>query len=242
MGRGANPFAGSVPRHGNFRDVLCCGTQAFSKGPAPHIETTRASGCKRQRRPLCGRSLMPRTLNGREAVITAIRLASESDSEAISQLTRGLSERFIAHEFSEEGRMNLLSSMTTELTRQRIRDGFRYHVYEEDGALLGVAATRDNAHLYHLFVAEPAQRRGLARRLYEAARQACLDAGGPKSFTVNASRFAAPMYERFGFVRESEEINKGGVIFIPMVLRDPQMPKDAVQPGLAADEAHNDAG
>jgi hypothetical protein len=80
-----------------------------------------------------------------------IRLAKEDDAEGISQLIRGLSERFIAQEFSEEGRMNLLSSMTTELTRQRIQNGFRYHVYEEAGALLGVVATRDNSHLYHLF-------------------------------------------------------------------------------------------
>ena len=60
----------------------------------------------------------------------------EEDAEAISQLIRELSERFIAHEFSEEGRINLLSSMSSELTRQRIRDRFRYHIYQEAGAML----------------------------------------------------------------------------------------------------------
>lgn len=159
-----------------------------------------------------------------------VRLAREEDAEAISQLIGELSERYIAHEFSDEGRRNLLSSMSTALTRSRIQSGYRYHVYEEAHLLVGVAATRDNSHLYHLFVAQSEHRRGVARALWTVAQAACLEAGGSGTFTVNSSRFAASVYERFGFVRNAPEVEKDGVIFIPMFLGDGNRKVDAVQP------------
>jgi predicted GNAT family N-acyltransferase len=37
-------------------------------------------------------------------------------------------------------------------------------------------------------------------------------------FTVNSSRYAVGVYEKFGFVRQSEAIDISGVISIPMKL------------------------
>ena len=68
--------------------------------------------------------------------------------------------------------------------------GFDWLVAEDGGRLAGVVATRDDSHLYHLFVAREHHRRGVARRLWETARDRCVKRAGTRRFTVNASTFA----------------------------------------------------
>lgn len=145
-----------------------------------------------------------------------IRLAREEDAEAISGLIRPLTARHIAHEFSPAGARHLLNSMAPESILGYIRGGFRYHVAEERETVAGVVATRDNAHLYHLFVAEPFQGRGLGKSLWEEARQACLEAGGTGTFTVNSSRLAVGFYRRLGFVETGPCVTFDGVTCVPL--------------------------
>ena len=84
--------------------------------------------------------------------------------------------------------------------------------------MAGVIAIRGNRHLYHLFVSERFQGKGVARRLWDVAKAASLDAGNPGVFTVNSSRYAVGLYETFGFAGQSEAIDRSGVICIPMKL------------------------
>ena len=67
-------------------------------------------------------------------------------------------------------------------------------------------------------MSERFQGKGVARRLWEVAKAVSLDAGNPGVFTVNSSRYAVGLYETFGFVGQSEAIDRSGVIFIPMKL------------------------
>ena len=85
--------------------------------------------------------------------------------------------------------------------------------------MIGVVATRDDRHLYHLFVAESHQRRGVARSLWELARRACVQAGSEGPFTVNSSQFAVEVYERLGFRATSGAMEMNEVVFVPMVWR-----------------------
>lgn len=147
-----------------------------------------------------------------------IRTAAPSDAPRISQLIRALAQEFITHEFPEQAAQNLLGSMSETLVRGYIEAGYRYHVAEENGELAGVIAVRDNQHIYYLFVSKRCQGQGLARRLWETAKTASLMAGNPGFFTVNSSRYAVGVYERFGFVQESGETDCAGVISIPMRL------------------------
>jgi GNAT superfamily N-acetyltransferase len=64
--------------------------------------------------------------------------------------------------------------LDAESTRRHFADGLRYHVYEDNGDLVGVVATREDRHLFNLFVAEHAQGRGIARLLWKTAREACV--------------------------------------------------------------------
>lgn len=145
-----------------------------------------------------------------------IRLAAIDDAEVISKLICPLAEKFIAGDLSPEGARNLLSSLTPAAIAEYFRSGYRYHVAVESGEVVGAVAVRNNQHLYHLFVAERYQRRGIARDLWHVARQASDDAGGSGSFTVHSSRFAVQAYRRLGFVDVSGPVEEDGVVFVPM--------------------------
>lgn len=145
-----------------------------------------------------------------------IRKATIEDAPAISELIRPLAEQYIAHEFSPEGAANLLASMEPEAIEGYLASGYEYHVAEEEGELAGVVGVRDNSHLYHLFVADDFGGRGLARRLWGVARDACRQAGSVGEFTVNSSRFAVGMYRKLGFVETGPPETRQGVTSIPM--------------------------
>ena len=99
-----------------------------------------------------------------------------------------------------------------------MQSGYRYHVAEKANSLAGVVAVKDNTHLYHLFVAEQYQRKGLAKKLWQVAMEECLSQGNEGEFTVNSSAYAIPVYEQFGFVTRSGPEAKGGVVYFPMKL------------------------
>jgi ribosomal protein S18 acetylase RimI-like enzyme len=81
-----------------------------------------------------------------------------------------------------------------------LAQGFVYHVAEVDGELAGFVAIRERSHLYSLYVDRRFHRRGIARRLWGAARAAATGPGHPGFFTVNASNHALPFYASLGFV------------------------------------------
>ena len=73
-------------------------------------------------------------------------------------------------------------------------------------------------HLFHLFVAAAHQRIGIARALWEQARQLSLRAGPIAEFTVNSSLNAVPVYRSFGFVPAGAVTQVHGIAFLPMRL------------------------
>jgi GNAT superfamily N-acetyltransferase len=105
-----------------------------------------------------------------------------------------------------------------------IARGHVYHVALIDGELAGFIAMRDASHLFHMFVDQRWQRRGVARRLWDASRQAALAAGNPGIFTVNSSNYALPIYEAWGFVRTAPTQCVKGLYFNPMRLELPPGP------------------
>jgi ribosomal protein S18 acetylase RimI-like enzyme len=147
-----------------------------------------------------------------------IRTAVPEDSESISSLICVLVEKFIANEFSAQGRDFLLSTMTANAISQKIQSVYRYHVAEVSGMLTGVVAVRDNTHLYHLFVAERFQRVGIAKKLWQFAMKECLSKGNTGEFTVNSSAYALGVYKKLGFVAQEGPKEKNGVVFYPMKL------------------------
>ena len=95
---------------------------------------------------------------------------------------------------------------------------YAYQLAHIDGELAGVVAMRDNTHLFHMFVPRALHRRGMARRLWQAARDASIAAGNTTSFTVNASLYALPLYACLGFVATGPKVEMDGIAFVPMCM------------------------
>lgn len=163
-----------------------------------------------------------------------IRAATVADAEEISALIVELSAPFYTSP-TREGAEPFLASISAEAQRGYLAAGnFSYHVAETDGRLVGVVALRDNAHLFHLFVAKPLQGTGLSRRLWNIVKADALATGNPGQFTVNSSLIAVPVYEQFGFVRKGEVQYVHGISCQPMQLQCSQNGAQPINPPDAA--------
>lgn len=167
-----------------------------------------------------------------------IRPARPDDAEAISALITGLAHYGLADPSRPQDAANFLASISPAGVAAALADArYRYHVAEHDGEIVGVVAMRDETHLYHLFVAEAFHGRWIAGRLWEVARHSILFTGGPVRFTVNSSRHAVPVYERFGFVATDTEQVKDGVAFVPMVMAEREDSDADREPASPEEEA-----
>ncbi len=146
-----------------------------------------------------------------------IRPARLDDADAISALVTESARAFITPHYSSTGAAVLLESMTAEETRGRMERGFRYIVAVDGDSIVGVGAMKENTHLYHLFVAATHHGQGIARRMWEDLRDHALAHGNPGRITVNSSRYAVPVYERFGFYKDGGITEKNEITCQPMV-------------------------
>jgi GNAT superfamily N-acetyltransferase len=147
-----------------------------------------------------------------------IRLLEDADIPAVARLFRDSACEFIVHESPPEGAARFLRENDEEGLRVHLGRGYVYHVALVDGVLAGFIAVRDVTHLFHLFVDKRWHRQGIARRLWEVAREASLAAGNPGFFTVNSSDYALPVYARWGFVRAAPRQFNNGLYYTPMRL------------------------
>ncbi|NMH66132.1 GNAT family N-acetyltransferase [Shewanella salipaludis] len=148
-----------------------------------------------------------------------LRQATSADIGQISALVTELVTKYIAPDCTPEGAELLLNAMTPEAFEGYLAAGYRYHVADIAGAIVGLVGIRDNAHLYHLFVADSHQGQGLSRRLWELAREVALAAGNEGVFTVNSALNAKDVYLRLGFVPLAGVRERAGIRDIPMELR-----------------------
>jgi GNAT superfamily N-acetyltransferase len=148
-----------------------------------------------------------------------IRRALITDAEAISRLIKSVAHYFTLHPQGLGAEAFLQGVEPRALARCITAPSFSYFVGLVDARLAGVVALRDHNHLYHLFVAQPFQGRGLSRKLWEHAKETALAAGNQDGFTVNSTPYAVPIYQRFGFKATGPRTEANGISFVPMELR-----------------------
>jgi GNAT superfamily N-acetyltransferase len=159
-----------------------------------------------------------------------IRPLQSADIAPAARLLRELAREYIVHESSPEAASTFLRENDEDGIRAYLAKGFVYHVADTGVGLAGFIAVRDASHLFHLFVARDWQGQGVARRLWDVAREAALASGNPGVFTVNSSKLACPVYESFGFGPTAPLQCKNGIYFQPM-----QLTLGAVSAPLQAD-------
>ncbi|MFA6229521.1 MAG: GNAT family N-acetyltransferase [Rhodanobacter sp.] len=147
------------------------------------------------------------------------RLARPQDALAIGVLARRVTRQWILPEQPRRAAALLLAGMGARVVRSKILAGQRFHLAWLDGRLVGVAAMRDDSHLFQLFVSTRLQRRGIAGRLWQCTMRDAVRRAGTRHFTLNASAMAVPVYRRFGFVSSGPlTISPSGLITQPMHL------------------------
>jgi GNAT superfamily N-acetyltransferase len=149
-----------------------------------------------------------------------MRLARAEDARIIGVLVRRVTHRWIVPTQPPAAVGPMLASMSARVIRARIAAGLRFHLAFVGDVLVGVAAIRDDSHVFHLFVGTRYQGQGIARKLWERLRNDCVRRAGTRVFTLNAAKEAVPVYLRFGFVRDpASRRPRGGVIAVPMIYR-----------------------
>lgn len=147
-----------------------------------------------------------------------IRPATPADAAAISVLIQTLAQQFIIADFSAAGQQHFLQAHCDHAISQLMANGLCYWLAEDGDALLGCIGMRHYQHLYHLFVRQDQQGRGLARQLWQLAQQVCTQHGNKGTYTVNASLNAVPVYQAFGFQINQPALESQGVRYQPMQL------------------------
>lgn len=148
-----------------------------------------------------------------------IRHADIEDAKAISDLVVAMTDKYVCPTCDPAVRDMLLGSMSTERIEQYLSEGYLYVVALDCAEkVVGVAGIRDYSHLFHLFVDDENQGKGLSRKLWDKVKEAALRNGNCGRFTVNSALNAESVYLRFGFKRIDGIRNRNGMVDIPMIL------------------------
>lgn len=153
----------------------------------------------------------------------SIRPATQEDAPGISALVLSLARHFLLNP-DGRGAEDFLQTLQPSAVAARLSaTAFTTWVASADesggrgtapATIAGVVVVRGAHHLFHLFVGEPFQRQGLARRLW---LHALSHMEAPARITVNATPFARGFYERMGFVASGPAVQTAGIAFVPMV-------------------------
>ena len=144
----------------------------------------------------------------------SIRQATEADAIKLSRLVKSLAH-FYLDEPESELPIWLSQTLTENAFSERLSsDSYTNFVYEKNNKIIGYISLKKPNHLYHLFVLEQFQGKGLSRLLWEHVK----NSGQHSSFTLRSSIYAVPVYKRFGFCESGQVGTKDGVSFQPMEL------------------------
>lgn len=141
-----------------------------------------------------------------------IRTANITDVPQLADLAKSLAHYYLS---DPSGGLPswLADTLTYEAFASRLSSAEYFNfVYEEDGSVIAYISINKNGHLYHLFVAEQFQGKGISRLLWECAKKSCQC----NSYSLRSSLYAIPVYKRFGFSESGPVRTKDGVSFQPM--------------------------
>jgi len=149
-----------------------------------------------------------------------MRLARTEDARAIGILVRRVAHRWIVPGQPPDAVGPMLESMSARVIRARIETGQRFHLAFVGDVLAGVAAIRDDSHVFHLFVSTRHQGRGIARKLWDRMLRDSHRRAGTRLFTLNAAPGAVPVYLRLGCKHNPKaKPVPGKLLTVPMVYR-----------------------
>lgn len=143
-------------------------------------------------------------------------LVEELPESGAMELVWRVFQVYEAPDYSEEGILNFQAAIAPAAMQTRMRErGIKIWGSYDGERIVGVIAARA-VHVHLLFVDGSYHRQGIARALYNTARQHFIRQNGVRQMTVNASPYAHVAYQHLGFVDTGEAQTVNGLRFIPM--------------------------
>ncbi len=142
----------------------------------------------------------------------------QGEETEISKLVVEVFDEFVGSEFSEKGRETFMSHADADRIRSGFEKGNILLAARNSGNIAGVIEVMNGSHICMLFVDRKFHGKGVAKALWKEAKKQCAAKDPSLSgFTVNASTFAIPVYEKLGFRKTTEKLHKkNGFVFTPM--------------------------
>lgn len=146
-----------------------------------------------------------------------IRPLGPDDLPAAMQLVWQVFLAYDAKDCSDEGIEEFRSTISLPEMRRRMATQQAWLWGCFDGTrITGVIATRKPCHIMLLFVDPAFHRQGIAHALVEAVVQSYRRHTAEQTLTVNASLYAAEIYQKLGFAASAEPQFCNGIRFVPM--------------------------
>lgn len=135
----------------------------------------------------------------------------------IYQLIKKVYDDFVAIDYSEEGNVFFYDWIAPSKIASRQQARVNLWVAMDGTKIVGMIEMRAGNIISLLFVDKKYMRQGIARRLFDEARQECLRRN-PKlnKFEVHASPYSVPAYEKLGFEATGGMQEEHGIKYLPM--------------------------
>ena len=144
-----------------------------------------------------------------------VRILRKEEYPEAKALVRRVFDEFVASDCSDGGRTQFYKFLELVNAEDALARGEEFFGFFSGSELAGVLLLHNCEHIRLLYVAPEHQRRGVARKLFNAARQDAV-AAKVEQITVNASRYGVPAYEKIGFTATEPEQERDGIRFTPM--------------------------
>ena len=129
-------------------------------------------------------------------------------------------DEFVAPDFSQEGINEFSKYVIPDSLRSRLENNHFILLALNGNYVVGIIEVGNNCHISLLFVRKTYQNQGIGKKLVELAIERCLESNSyVMLIDVHSSLDAAPMYEKLGFKKDSDEQTVNGIRFIPMTFK-----------------------
>jgi GNAT superfamily N-acetyltransferase len=135
------------------------------------------------------------------------RRADKDDAQHLRNLVSSLSHFYLSQDNLDLPQWFSASIGLDQFEARLESAEFTNIIAEIDNYIVGYISIQENNYLYHLFVAQKYQRKGIARQLWIEVQKTC----SSLKYTVNSSIYAIPIYEKFGFIALESIREKDGI-------------------------------
>lgn len=147
-----------------------------------------------------------------------VRMLEKQDIPEAVKLVREGYDKFMAHDYTQEGTAHFYEYASEEALSARIERGTHFSmVAVKDGELIGIIEMRNFEHCTLFFVKARVHGQGIGRWLFEEAVAHChANKANLRTIAVNSSPYAVPVYKKLGFKSVGTLQDENGIVFQPM--------------------------